>query len=258
MKGRSERKAYRFCSRYRIDSRCSAHSRKRLEEVVREHVDSLRVREEESKLASCVAVSRQRGFSGAGNFLETHPVVRLQIVDLFPEHQRPQVLADEFDHVERVVEPRPVAREPGYAPNELLACVSLSPWHVLVHKIGEGENIPLHKPLPNTISQRLQSVKHRIPLFLLVHRSRWCRRRSAATASPLRGGWIWQLRFYGCTERRAHHRRRHGIWRCRGCAGRRCCGRGRRWGWGVGGGGGGFELVGYAVGHGYELDQQEV
>lgn len=45
--------------------------------------------------------------------LATYPVVRLEIVHLFPEHQRPEVLADELDHVKRVVEARPVAGKPA-------------------------------------------------------------------------------------------------------------------------------------------------
>lgn len=41
----------------------------------------------------------------------TYPVVRLKIVDLLPEDQHPDVLAEELDHVERVGEARPVFRE---------------------------------------------------------------------------------------------------------------------------------------------------
>lgn len=39
-------------------------------------------------------------------------MVRLEVIDLLPEYQCPQVLAQELDHVERVREPRPVFREP--------------------------------------------------------------------------------------------------------------------------------------------------
>ena len=40
-------------------------------------------------------------------------MVRLEVVNLLPKHQRPEVFAEELDDVERVVEPRPVAREPA-------------------------------------------------------------------------------------------------------------------------------------------------
>jgi hypothetical protein len=40
-------------------------------------------------------------------------VVRLKIVDLFPEGQCPEVFAEEFDDVERVVEAWSVAGESG-------------------------------------------------------------------------------------------------------------------------------------------------
>ncbi len=38
-------------------------------------------------------------------------MVRLQVVDLLAEDERPDVLAQELDHVERVGEAGPVARE---------------------------------------------------------------------------------------------------------------------------------------------------
>lgn len=41
----------------------------------------------------------------------THPVVRLQVVDLLAEDEHPEVLAEELDHVEGVVEARAVPRE---------------------------------------------------------------------------------------------------------------------------------------------------
>jgi hypothetical protein len=41
--------------------------------------------------------------------MSTHPVVRLEIVNLLLEHDGPQVLAQELDHVEVVREARPVA-----------------------------------------------------------------------------------------------------------------------------------------------------
>lgn len=43
----------------------------------------------------------------------TYPVIRLEVIDLFAEYQRPQVLADELDDIERIIEPRPVSREPN-------------------------------------------------------------------------------------------------------------------------------------------------
>jgi len=38
-------------------------------------------------------------------------MIRLQIINLLPEHQRPQILAQELDHIERVGEAWAVARE---------------------------------------------------------------------------------------------------------------------------------------------------
>lgn len=50
-------------------------------------------------------------FLVVGIIRTTHPMVRLEIVDLFPKNQNPQVLAKKLDHVEVVAEPRPVTRE---------------------------------------------------------------------------------------------------------------------------------------------------
>ena len=39
-------------------------------------------------------------------------MIRLQIVDLLPEHERPHFLAEKFDHVQRIRKSRPVSRKP--------------------------------------------------------------------------------------------------------------------------------------------------
>lgn len=41
----------------------------------------------------------------------SYPVIRLEVIDILAKDERPQVLAQKLDDVERVVEPRPVARE---------------------------------------------------------------------------------------------------------------------------------------------------
>jgi hypothetical protein len=40
-------------------------------------------------------------------------MICLEVVDLFLEHERPEIFAEELDHVEGVVEAGPVAREPA-------------------------------------------------------------------------------------------------------------------------------------------------
>ena len=47
----------------------------------------------------------------SGEVRPTHPVVRLQVVDLLAEDEHPEVLAEELDHVEGVIEARAVPRE---------------------------------------------------------------------------------------------------------------------------------------------------
>lgn len=42
-----------------------------------------------------------------------YPVVSLEVVDLFPEHDRPDVFAEELDGVEGIDEAWAVAGEPG-------------------------------------------------------------------------------------------------------------------------------------------------
>lgn len=46
---------------------------------------------------------------------KTDSMVGLQVIDLLPEQNRPQVLAEEFDNVEIVGESRAVSREPAQA-----------------------------------------------------------------------------------------------------------------------------------------------
>lgn len=35
-------------------------------------------------------------------------MIRLQIINLFPEHQHPEVLAQKFNHIQRIRKPWPV------------------------------------------------------------------------------------------------------------------------------------------------------
>ena len=39
-------------------------------------------------------------------------MIRLQVVNLLSEYQRPHILAQKFDHIQRIRKPRPISREP--------------------------------------------------------------------------------------------------------------------------------------------------
>lgn len=74
-----EYNTYRLCPRNGLPSGVGAHARQRPEGVVRQHVDA--------------------------------PVVRLEVVDLLLEYERPQVLTHELDGVQRIGEAWAVAGE---------------------------------------------------------------------------------------------------------------------------------------------------
>lgn len=60
----------------------------------------------------CGTFSRRSSGEGREAFLdETYPMVRFQVVNLLPEDQRPQVLAEKLDDIQRIHEPRAVPRE---------------------------------------------------------------------------------------------------------------------------------------------------
>ena len=92
-------------------------------------------------------------------------MVRLEVINLLPKHQRPEVFAEKLDDVERVVEPRPVAREPATKP----PCVSNHPPSKPTRSKPPCAHSPLHKPLPNPIPNPLQPPPNRLPLLLLLH-----------------------------------------------------------------------------------------
>lgn len=108
----------------------------------------------------------------------TYPVIRLQIVDLFPKHQKPEVLAEKLDHVEVIIESRSVAREPVIARDRasgleelksvshiddqsnvvrmaLTACSSRSSGSQARDRAQYGEklDLPLYKPLSDPVAQ---------------------------------------------------------------------------------------------------------
>ena len=92
--------------------------------MVGQDVDSLGL-ERVCLLASQSSYGRQRWWGGDKVvslvvifllLLRTYSVVRLEVVNLFPKHQRPQVLAEEFNHVQRIRETRSVPREPVRTP----------------------------------------------------------------------------------------------------------------------------------------------
>lgn len=88
----------------------------------------------------------------------------------------------------------------------------------------EEEDQPLHQPLPNPIPQPLQPEKHRVPLLVLVHR----RRRPGYNRRPVPCGAAFPPSYRNLW----HHPRA--------------------------GSSSGIHLVRHAVGHGDELDEEEV
>lgn len=61
---------------------------------------------------ACVHVRQGgKGQGGKERGWGTNPMVRLQVINLLPPDQHPQVLAQEFDHIERIAEARPIFRE---------------------------------------------------------------------------------------------------------------------------------------------------
>lgn len=62
----------------------------------------------------CLGISQldeiKNGGKGKG---ETYPMIRLEVIHLFPKNQRPKVFAEELDDVQRVVEAWSVAGESG-------------------------------------------------------------------------------------------------------------------------------------------------
>lgn len=120
-------RTYRLRAHNGLPAGLGAHAREGAEGVVCEDVDALYI---------CM---RTRRISIPRPFRSTerrrkhaYPVIRLEVVDLLPEHQRPQVLAEELDHIERIVEAWAVAREP-VTPGLQSAINLLFPLDSLLH-----------------------------------------------------------------------------------------------------------------------------
>ncbi|TPX10813.1 uncharacterized protein E0L32_008202 [Thyridium curvatum] len=183
-------------------------------------------------------------------------MIRLEVVHLLPEHEHPEVLAQELDHVERVCELGPVSRE-----SVVLPCQRTLFPHATHREEGEGDkstsqDSPLNQPLTNPVPERLEPEEHRVPLLLLVHAAYYP---TAATRRPTRRR-ISRARGRRRRRRRVRAvgrpatrlaavlgRRRRELLRPRPRP-RRRVGRGRL----------AVELVDDAVGHGHELDEEEV
>ena len=113
---------YRLRPRQRLTPTRHAHPAERLELVVRQHVDALPHRKkcQPSHPTPCLFSSYPLlvpfkpviAQSKYGPNMKTHPMIRLQIINLLPEHHPPDILAQELDDVEVVAEPRPIPREP--------------------------------------------------------------------------------------------------------------------------------------------------
>ena len=93
---REGRGTYRLGHPHRLTAGLGAHAGKGAERVVCEDV---------------YALSEKLAMDRGGMEEKTYPVVRLKIVHLLSEDQRPEVLAQKLNHVKGVVKPRPVARE---------------------------------------------------------------------------------------------------------------------------------------------------
>ena len=65
-------------------------------------------------------------------------MIRLQIINLFPKHNGPQVLANELYHVEGICHSDPIPRK------------------------------AFHEPLANLVAQRVEAVKYRFALLIVV------------------------------------------------------------------------------------------
>lgn len=65
-------------------------------------------------------------------------MVRLEVIDLFPKHDSPQVLTDELDNVKRLDHAGAISRK------------------------------PLYQSLPNFVAQLLQTVEHSLALLVIV------------------------------------------------------------------------------------------
>lgn len=89
-------------------------------------------------------------------------MISLEIINLFPEQYRPQILAYKFYNIQVVREARPVARES--------VITAVSP-HTFFHK-GQKDSrfdIPLRKTLPNSIPQHLQTIERRFSDFVVFY-----------------------------------------------------------------------------------------
>lgn len=84
-------------------------------------------------------------------------MVSLEVVNVLAENQRPQVLTQELDHIQRIVKPRPIFREP----------ITTRQLHGHTH-VPSLEVLPLNKTLPNTIPRHLKLMPHRIGTLLIL------------------------------------------------------------------------------------------
>lgn len=69
-------------------------------------------------------------------------MIRLEVVDILPKHQRPKIFAEEFNDVERIVESGSISRESAkLAPVQVIN-------HLLNHFHSHNQRCTLHPPLP--------------------------------------------------------------------------------------------------------------
>ena len=104
-------------------------------------------------------------------------MICLQVINLLPENQRPQILAQEFDHVQCLCKSRSIPREsnrPQRHHKRFDALERSSPVPALCtprqRTLVERYRSPLDKPLANSVAQCLQSTECGLPVLFLVHK----------------------------------------------------------------------------------------
>lgn len=96
-------------------------------------------------------------------------MVRFEIIHLFPEENRPHILAEKLDHVQGIGEPGAVAREAATRQQSLFPSSPSPEFNGAKKKEKESKgNEPLRKTLPDSIPQRFEAMVRGFPQFLVV------------------------------------------------------------------------------------------
>lgn len=84
-------------------------------------------------------------------------MIRLEVVDLLAKYQRPHVLAQKLDHIQRIREAWAIPRKPTGHPVPHQRCRRLR------RSTAEGPVSPLGQPLPHPVPQALEPAGRRVP-----------------------------------------------------------------------------------------------